>query len=264
LFGEGRLMRGTVLGLVLLVLSPAGAHAQPRPGAFSTLTTSDTSVVSICVGASAIPASGGTCTGGITAGAAAFTQLTNVFLDQALGTHEFAASGVGANVLLVSDATAGTANFAALSAQSDSGALNLYAFSSTYTTSGYAVAAGEALLANGTGGLSIDASNVAGVVRIYTGSTLQAAFYADGGISFSAGGGLTDTATTVVINGPIVVGGEATLNSELFLGQSGYIDLSSTNAATLTIVGLKSTTGTRYLCISTLGVVTSATSCTGT
>ncbi len=90
-----------------------------------------------------------------------------------LGTHSFSAGGTGANILLVKNTTAGASNYSALYLGNDASPYNFYAesFSSTYTTSGPAVAAGAILAADGAGGLSIAANHASGPIRFYSGGT---------------------------------------------------------------------------------------------
>ncbi len=89
-----------------------------------------------------------------------------------LGAHTFSASG-GQNTLAVRATTAGTGNYARVLVGNDASesALSLAAFSSTYTTSGPAVANGISLYGEGAGGISIWANHASGTIRFYSGGT---------------------------------------------------------------------------------------------
>lgn len=71
-------MKRILLAVALILLGYATAAAQPRPGAFTTLTTTDTSVDSLHVGcAVGSPA----CTGGVKAGPGVFSSLRTTGTD---------------------------------------------------------------------------------------------------------------------------------------------------------------------------------------
>ena len=91
------------------------------------------------------------------------------------GDHVFAASGNGPNRLGIRNTSAGTAAVSSLMLGNDA-AVNsgaLFALSTGYTTSGSYVADGVSLEATRAGGLSINASNAAGDIRIYSAGALR-------------------------------------------------------------------------------------------
>lgn len=120
------------------------------------------------------------------AGAGAYATFTvgGKLSAEGFGSHSFSAGGTGTNRLFVRNTTAGTGNLADLVVgnNADAGLGFFQAFSSTYTTSGSAVANGVRLGTNGAGGLQIDANS--GAVNVYTGTggtgTLRATFPASG------------------------------------------------------------------------------------
>ncbi|MFN2581808.1 MAG: hypothetical protein ABR498_03595 [Candidatus Dormibacteria bacterium] len=113
-------------------------------------------------------------------------QLTltsgGLFQSTGFGTHSFIAGGTGYETLTVQNTTAGTGNGARISVFNDgSVGAGLYAYASTFTSSGYQQANGAALIADGAGGLSILASNGSGVIRFYTGGVTERARMLTGG-----------------------------------------------------------------------------------
>lgn len=123
-------------------------------------------------------------------------KFTSVFFDTALGTHGFLSNGTGANILTISNATAGTGNSAGLTIGTD--AINNFiitGYSSTFTPSGYAFANGGALANSGDGGLSF-AQTGAGDIRFYTtGSQLLRMTIATGGTISTTGSFRSNNAT---------------------------------------------------------------------
>lgn len=79
----------------LLLYSPAVVQAQPRPGAFTTVQTTDTTANSLLVGCAVGSTS---CTGGIKAGPGSFTTLASsstATLNSAVVTTTLGVSGIG-------------------------------------------------------------------------------------------------------------------------------------------------------------------------
>ena len=213
------------------------AWCQPRPGAFSTIVTTNTSVASACIGANTINAPT-TCLGGLQAGPTVVNQaltlpsftpgvvtnklynvggnlffnglalatggsvgpgtanvlpvftgvnsignslfsqsgtimtLAGTFSSTVFGTSVFAAGGVGDEALIVRNTSAGVANRGVLFVGNDT-AVNLGALAahaSTFTTTGAAIANGVKLEASGAGGLSLLASDAAGIIHFFTGT----------------------------------------------------------------------------------------------
>lgn len=98
------------------------------------------------------------------------------------GTHSFSSGGTGTNILSVRNTTAGTGNVTRLAVGNDADA-NLFmiqSYSSTYTTSGLAVANGSAFIQSETGGLSIAAT--AGEIRFYSGGSTRRMLLSTAGV----------------------------------------------------------------------------------
>ena len=91
-----------------------------------------------------------------------------------LGLHTVTTGGTGVNGWRVSNTTAGTGNYAEVSAFRDATVgVWLRAYSSTFTTSGAEVQAGAALVSEGVGGLSLAATNATGDLRFYSNGTSE-------------------------------------------------------------------------------------------
>lgn len=93
---------------------------------------------------------------------------------EGFGSHAFSSGGTGTNRLQIRNTTSGTANRASLDVGNNVTAelLRVIALSSAHTTSGYLVASGGVLEANGAGGLSIATTDAAGDIRLYTGASI--------------------------------------------------------------------------------------------
>lgn len=118
------------------------------------------------------------------------------------GQHEITAGGTGTNVLRIRNSTAGTGNIAALYLDNDVGLSRgqLTYYSSTYTTSTYAVASGIALTNGDTGGVSIGALSASGSVRFYAGgTTLRAQITSTGLLEHNSAFGLSGINTPAQI-----------------------------------------------------------------
>ena len=90
------------------------------------------------------------------------------------GTHSFSAGGAGGNRLQIKNTTAGAGNWAGIDLFNDTGnLLELWALTSTYTTSAPFFANGVALNAKGAGGLSISTENASGAIRFYSGGSTE-------------------------------------------------------------------------------------------
>jgi hypothetical protein len=88
------------------------------------------------------------------------------------GANSFTAGGVGDESLTIRNTTAGVANRGVLFLGNDASATlgTLAAHSSTFTTSGAAIANGVKLTASGVGGLSLQASDATGIIHFFTGT----------------------------------------------------------------------------------------------
>lgn len=96
---------------------------------------------------------------------------------EGFGTHTLSAGGTGAQLVNVRNTTAGTGNYAGMTVGNDTSAARaaLFAFSTTYSTSGPYVADGAAVVSLGAGGLSLYAGNVGGDLRFFSGGTTERA-----------------------------------------------------------------------------------------
>jgi hypothetical protein len=122
------------------------------------------------------------------AGAVTIGGLVN---STGLGIHTFSTGGTGGNVIAVQNTTAGTTNYSEtrIGNDTDTGTTRLMALSTTYTTYGYLVQGGSALLGQGVGGLSLAALHALGEVRVYVGgaTTLTTKWSSAGILSHTSG-----------------------------------------------------------------------------
>lgn len=104
------------------------------------------------------------------------------------GTHAFSAGGTGWNAFRVRNTTDGTANGAYLAVTDNTGYdFGIYKYNASYTPAGVAYANGTALVAEGPGGLSIQASHASGAIRFYSaGMTLRGTFETTGAFTVGA------------------------------------------------------------------------------
>lgn len=160
------------------------------------------------------------------------------------GTHSITAGGTGTNSLVISNSTAGTGNFTSLALLNDaSTAAYFYIYSSTYTPSGAAFAAGALLANDGAGGLSVQANHASGVIRFYTGgATLRT--------TINAAGTLVQ-AGTITIAGNSAVGPSIAL-TYLGTGTQG-ITINDSNAGTGTAINFARATVTVGSIVTTAG-----------
>ena len=107
------------------------------------------------------------------AGAGAYVTFTvgGRIAAEGFGTHSFSAGGAGENRILLRNTNAGTGNFAGVNVQADGASVvALQQFSTTFTTSGSAVADGGLVIGTGAGGLNLSAAHASGVLRFFTAS----------------------------------------------------------------------------------------------
>ena len=114
-----------------------------------------------------------------------------------LGTHQFVTDGAGAQILRVSNTTAGTGNYAEVSViRNGTVGVFLQAFSSTYTSTAVNIQGGATINSDGVGGLSIAATHASGGMRFFAGGTTERMAISSAGVfsvstlgahSFSAG-----------------------------------------------------------------------------
>jgi len=153
------------------------------------------------------------------------------------GTHSFSAGGTGNQELSIRNTTAGTGNAALLTLgnNSDANLLNLYAFSSTYTTSGPYVASGVTFRSQGAGGISIAATSASGAIRFYSGGTTERARFETNGYF-----GLNDTspgAYLSVSNDPSLVSGFRFSATNSGSGTIGAFRSVTTQVGSITVTG---------------------------
>ena len=140
----------------------------------------------------------GTITTGVwNAGAVTSSGLLTV---NGFGTHAFSAGGTAYQQLQLRNTTAGTGNAArvAIGVDDDADRTDIDSYSSTWTTSSYQVQSGSALIARGSGGLSVIAMHASGAIRFYSGGTTERVrFDTNGGVyMYGIGSG---TGTTMII-----------------------------------------------------------------
>ncbi len=108
------------------------------------------------------------------AGAGSYTtfHLGGLFAVEGFGSSTFSAGGTGVQQLAVRNTTAGTGNYCEVAIGHDSTArlTVLQAYSTTFSTTSYAVADGTTLVGTGAGGMSIVTTNASGHLRFYTNS----------------------------------------------------------------------------------------------
>jgi hypothetical protein len=108
-------------------------------------------------------------------GVGACPAWSSILAITGFGTHSISAGGTGNQALLVTNTSSGTTNAALLRATAGTTVGQLISFSQGYTTGSYDVQASAAFTSNGAGGISIAATDAAGVVRFYTGGTTEKA-----------------------------------------------------------------------------------------
>lgn len=180
-------------------------------------------------------------------------QITAAGLFQwsTFGGHSFSSGGTGGNVLQVANTTAGAGNFGQLQVNSDTVTSQIDTLASTWTTSGSAVQAGTRLLGNGVGGISIDASNAAGVIRFYTVGTRRWGINAAGDwigatgqvVDSPATPGISACGTSPTIAGKdyafgLVTGSTATTSCLVTFGHAMTDAACTANASTAVAVGV--------------------------
>jgi hypothetical protein len=113
------------------------------------------------------------------------------------------AAVTGAQAFTVRNTAAGTTNNTSIRAGNDLSAtlMNMEAYSSTFTSGTYAVANGGAVFSTGAGGLSVMASDAAGVIRFIAGGTaVRWGINAAGDHTFGASSHIADSAGTPTIS----------------------------------------------------------------
>jgi hypothetical protein len=116
---------------------------------------------------------------------AALLTLAGLLNVTGVGTHQFIVAGGNAtNALNVRNTSAGTAANAYVSVGTDVAQDQglIQAYSSTFTSSAYALASGVALISQSSGGLSVVASHASGTIRFYTGGSTERMSLSTGGI----------------------------------------------------------------------------------
>lgn len=142
---------------------------------------------------------------------------SGVFNTAGFGTHRFSAAGTGGNIVAIRNSTAGTGNYSQLWLGTDEAEFVgvFSAYSSTWTTSGAAVASGVQIAGAYAGGLSLSASHASGAIRFYAnGSTLRGSV--NTGWQFGAPTGGDQGAGTLNVSGGLYLNGVAYANPSEF------------------------------------------------
>jgi len=151
--------------------------------------------------------------------------LAGTLASTVFGANTFTAGGVGAESLTVRNTTAGVGNGASLFLGNDTSATlgTIQVLSSTFTTSGVNRANGLAVTGTGAGGLTLGATNAAGIIRFFTntGTTERGQITAAGLLNWTTFG------THSFIGGG--VGGQilAVQNNSAGAGNFGQVQVSS-------------------------------------
>lgn len=125
-----------------------------------------------------------TAVGTITTGVwnAGALTTSGVLTVNGFGAHNFNASGTGLNLLQLFNSAAGTTNEGVFGSGSDAVTSRFGSTSSTFTATGIKPQRGTYLFGDGTGGLSIGATDASGVMRLYTGGTTVRVTLGTGGL----------------------------------------------------------------------------------
>jgi hypothetical protein len=138
------------------------------------------------------------------AGSYATLSLGGLLAVEGFGTHNFSAGGSGTNQVAIRNTSAGTANLAGVLVGNNGtvSALAMWAFSTTYTSTGLYLADGCVLESTRAGGLGIAATDASGVLRFHAGGPaermrLDASGRLGLGTTSPAAGGLTIAAGAI-------------------------------------------------------------------
>jgi hypothetical protein len=185
------------------------------------------------------------------------------------GANSFTAGGAGDESLTIRNTTAGVANRGVLFVGNDASATlgTLAAHSSTFTTSGAAIANGVKLTGSGVGGLSLQASDATGIIHFFTGTGTveRGQITAAGLLSWTTFGSHTFSAGGVGTNQVVVV------NPTAGTGNAGGLYASSdtvlagvqANSSTYTTSGFNVQAGTTIFGTGSGGVSLAATHASG-
>lgn len=116
------------------------------------------------------------------------------------GTHTFSSSGAGTNRIQIANTSSGVANTASLQTTAGTSNTFLFSYSQGYTSSGFEVADGGAVVNTSSGGLSVAATAASTTVRVYAANTLAGTF----------------TSTGMTIPGTLAVTGNVAVNTNKF------------------------------------------------
>jgi hypothetical protein len=166
------MMRRLLFLVLLLVSTATPVAAQPtRVDTFpGKVRIASTAADALCVGGTGVAPAAASCTGGIYAGPIIMSGVLTV---NGSGTNSFSAATTGNQALIVTNTSSGTTNAALLRATAGTTVGQLISFSQGYTTGSYDVQASTGFTGNGAGGISIAATDSAGVIRMYTGGTTE-------------------------------------------------------------------------------------------
>lgn len=160
--------------------------------------------------------------------------------------HQFVGGGVGDHNIVVRNSSAGTGNSTSLYVGNDSSAsrLTISTLASSYTSAGRFQAEGSVFENSGTGGLSIGATQAAGVIRFYGNGTTQR-------MQIAAGVTVGDTtdpgATNFRVAGTVTIGGNLIAGSNWLSGDGGNEGVQIDASGNVTHSGVTTMTGRAYL-----------------
>lgn len=182
-----------------------------------------------------------------------FAVLGAVNTFTAFGSHTWSAGANSANVIHVENTTSNTTALARLQATAGTTAGFLDSYSQGYTTGSYDVQSATALVAQGSGGLSIAASHASGPIRFYAGGTTNWMTLSAAGLltvtgvgTHTIGGGGTSVSSTVVFNGGNGTGIGAALRLDkngnngtrsIYIGHDSYLRGSGTSSDLMAYAG---------------------------
>ncbi len=173
-------------------------------------------------------------------------NMTGLLTVSGFGQNTFSAGGNQTNSIRVENTSAGTAAVAAFNARNDStwnGGFRV--LSSTYTTSGPDIAEGANLHWNGSGGLSIAATNASGAIRFYSGGSTKVG-------EFSVNGNLIVNDATdwsrIAVKGSLAVRDHISLQDSgtLYASTSLYLNFYNSTGGTAGSIQHTSASGVTY------------------
>lgn len=128
------------------------------------------------------------------------------------GTHAFTSGANGAQEVQITNTTSSTAAYAGIRATAGTNVDLLIAFSQGYTTSGVNIASSMLLQSTGSGGISLAATDAAGIIRMYSGgANLRWGVNSAGDFTYGASSHIADSGGTIVFNSAVSGSGSPTV-----------------------------------------------------